>query len=83
MARFPFSLRRLARDRRGMAAVEFALIAPTLIVLFMGVLEMTFRFRANEEATRYVHQAADLISREAEHTNSSLLEIYGASVYMM
>jgi len=81
MARF--SLLRFLRDRRGMAAVEFALIAPTLIVLFMGVLEMTFRFRANEETTRYVHQAADLISREGEQTNADLLEIYRASVYMM
>ncbi len=83
MARFRTPFGRLARDRRGMAAVEFALIAPTLIVLFMGVLEMTFRFRANEEATRYVHQAADLISREGEQTDADLLEIYGASVYMM
>jgi len=83
MARSIFSFARLARDRRGMAAVEFALIAPTLIVLFMGVLEMTFRFRANEEATRYVHQAADLISREGEQTNADLLEIYNASVFMM
>lgn len=78
----PF-LRRFRRDRRGMAAVEFALIAPTLIVLFMGVLEMTFRFRANEETTRYVHQAADLISREGEQTDASLLEVYNAAVYMM
>jgi hypothetical protein len=76
-------LKRLVRDRRGMAAVEFALIAPTLIVLFMGVLEMTFRFRANEETTRYVHQAADLIAREANQTNADLREVYNAAVYMM
>lgn len=83
MVRFRLPLKRFGRDRRGMAAVEFALIAPTLIVLFMGVLEMTFRFRANEEATRYVHQAADLVSREGAQTDASLLEIYGASIYMM
>jgi Flp pilus assembly protein TadG len=58
MLRFiPFH--RFASDRRGIAAAEFALIAPALIFLIMGVFEMSFRFRASEEATRYVHQVAD------------------------
>ena len=74
---------RFSRDRRGIAATEFALIAPALIVLVMGVLEMSMRFRAFEEASRYVHQVADLISREEELTTDSLNEIYDASVEMM
>ncbi|MBI1340179.1 hypothetical protein GC169_08230 [bacterium] len=72
-----------ARDERGMAAVEFALIAPTLIVLFMGVFEMTLRFRAVEEATRYVHQVADLTSRDKTLTTADLSAIYDASLHMM
>lgn len=75
--------RRLSSDKRGIAAVEFALIAPTLIVMFMGVLEVTFRFQASEETTRYVHQVADLISREHSMTTADLDAIYDASVYMM
>lgn len=82
MRRFlPF--RRLASDRRGIAAAEFALIAPALIFLVMGVFEMSFRFRAAEEATRYVHQVADLVSRETALTTASLETIYDASVHMM
>ena len=46
MRKSPF-LSRFARDRRGIAAAEFALIAPALIFLIMGVFEMTFRFRAS------------------------------------
>lgn len=75
--------RRLRADKRGIAAVEFALIAPTLIVMFMGVIEVTFRFQASEEATRYVHQVADLISREHSMTTNDLDAIYDASVHMM
>ncbi len=75
--------RRLRRDRKGIAAVEFALIAPALIVLFMGVIELTFRFHASQEATRYVHQAADLIAREHGMTTNDLDAIYDASVHMM
>jgi Flp pilus assembly protein TadG len=77
------SSRRLFTDRRGIAATEFALIAPALIFLVMGVLEMSFRFRASEEATRYVHQVADLVSREEDLTTEQLGKIYGAAVYMM
>jgi Flp pilus assembly protein TadG len=76
-------LRRLGRDSRGIAATEFALIAPALIFLIMGVFEMSFRFRATEEATRYVHQIADLVSRETALTTDAIGEMYGASVHMM
>jgi Flp pilus assembly protein TadG len=80
---FRFRLSGFFRDRRGVAATEFALIAPALIFLVMGVLEMSMRFRASEEATRYVHQVADLISRENTLTTSDLDKIYDASIYMM
>lgn len=51
---------RLARDRRGVSAVEFALLAPALLGLIFGVIEMgraaytqgVVSFAA-EEATRY------------------------------
>lgn len=74
---------RLFKDRRGVAAAEFALIAPALIFLIMGVFEMSFRFRASEEATRYVHQVADIVSRETELTEDDLQELYEASLFMM
>lgn len=78
-----FRRRSLLRDRRGIAATEFALIAPALIFVVVGVLEMTMRFRAAEEAARYVHQAADLIARESTLTTSNVDDIYKAAVYMM
>ena len=74
---------RLFKDRRGVAAAEFALIAPVLIFLIMGVFEMSFRFRASEETTRYVHQVADIISRETELTEGDIEELYEASIFMM
>jgi hypothetical protein len=41
------------------------------------------RFRAAEEATRYVHQVADLVAREDDLTTEQLGRIYGAAVFMM
>lgn len=84
MALIKFQKRKSLRsDRRGIAAVEFALIAPALIVMFMGVVEVTFRFQASQEATRYVHQVSDLISREHGLTTNDLDAIYDASIHMM
>lgn len=74
---------RFLADGRGVAATEFALIAPALIFLIMGVFELSFRFRAAEEATRYVHQVSDLVSREVGLTTASLEEIRDAAVFMM
>lgn len=74
---------RFALDRRGIAATEFALIAPALIFLVMGVLELSLRFRAGDEATRYVHQVADLVAREDTLVESELVDIYQAAPNMM
>lgn len=77
------SLKRFARNERGVAAVEFAIILPALAVIFMGILEMALRFRAAEETTRYCHQIADLVAREEAISTASLTSLYKASVYMM
>jgi Flp pilus assembly pilin Flp len=78
-----FSSVKFFRDRRGVAAAEFALIAPALIFLVVGVLEMSLRFRAKEESTRFVHQVADLVSRENTLSTDMLETIYAASINMM
>ena len=74
---------RVLKDNRGIAATEFALIAPALILMVMGVFEMSFRFRAAEETTRYVHQIADLVSRDPSLTTASLTEMRKASAFLM
>ena len=39
--------RKLAADRSGLAAVEFAVAFPVLIVLIWGIFQVAFLFRAN------------------------------------
>jgi hypothetical protein len=73
----------LLKNERGMAAAEFALLSPVLVIMFMGILELSARYRASEEATRYVNQVADLVSREPTLTTAMLEDILDASVYMM
>lgn len=50
-------LRRLQRDRRGAIAVEFALVMPVFIGMFMGMMEYStvyFTYGAIQSATRDV-----------------------------
>jgi Flp pilus assembly pilin Flp len=41
MQKTSLSVRRLWKDRSGLAAVEFAMIFPMMVVMFFGVLELS------------------------------------------
>ena len=56
VARARASLRQLPRDSRGTTLIEFALIAPLLFMLLMGIVETGLMF------------AADILLQDATHT---------------
>lgn len=56
--------RRLRGNRDGVGAVEFALIAPVLIILYMGSLEISVAMSVNKKLARASSTVADLITQE-------------------
>lgn len=64
--------RRLFRDRSGVGAVEFAIIAPILLVLYIGAVEITIGLSASKRATRSVATIADLVTQQSS-VNKTLL----------
>lgn len=50
--------KRLRRDRRGATLVEFAMVAPTLLVVIMGLLDMSYRLYAKAMLEGSVQKAA-------------------------
>lgn len=54
---------RLARDRSGMSAIEFALIMPLMIVLFFGTVEMSSGFAVDRKVAMAAQTLSDLTSR--------------------
>ena len=57
-------LRRFATDRRGVGAVEFALITPLLLSLYITSFEITIGLSVAKRVTRSASTIADLVTRE-------------------
>jgi Flp pilus assembly protein TadG len=54
--------RTLAKDNRGVAAVEFAFIAPLLITLYLGTMEVSGLLQMNKKIGRAASTSGDLIA---------------------
>ena len=60
------ALRRRSRDERGASALEFALIAPVLMLLVMGIIEMSFLMRDYVSLSSTVRAGARTASAAAD-----------------
>jgi Flp pilus assembly protein TadG len=70
--------RRFASDKHGVSAVEFALIAPVMLALYMGAAQMTAALNADRKVTGAANAVADLIAQDDFVTNDELADIYAA-----
>lgn len=56
-------LSRFARDARGIAAVEFALLAPVMVLLYCGLAELTMAMMAQRRVAHVASVVADLVAQ--------------------
>jgi len=80
--------RLFANDRRGVSAIEFALIAPVMIVLYIGMVEITEGTAIDRQVTQTARAMADLASQANLSTNydissTQLANILAAATAMM
>ncbi|HWM45398.1 MAG TPA: TadE/TadG family type IV pilus assembly protein [Xanthobacteraceae bacterium] len=73
-------LTRFARDRRGVSAVEFALIAPLLVAIYFGGIEVTTAVAVDRKMTLVAHTVADLAAQSSKLTEAEITDILKASV---
>ena len=76
-------LRKFTHGASGMAAVEFALIAPFMIVLFFGLVELCSALNAHQKVTSVASTAADLVGQAKEVTAADLDDVFAASSAIM
>jgi Flp pilus assembly protein TadG len=63
---------RLLKDRSGLAAVEFALIAPLLLAMYFVTMEMSLGIEANKKVGRIGSMVADIVTQQSTLTKSDL-----------
>lgn len=54
----------LSKDQRGIAAVEFALVVPVIVILFLGSIDAVFALTAKRKVSLATHSMADIAARE-------------------
>lgn len=66
------SVRALVGDSSGIAAVEFALIAPLLFSLYFVTMEVSQAIETNKKVSRAASMAADLITQQQSITGTEV-----------
>lgn len=68
--------RKLYRDNRGVSAVEFALIAPLMLVLYAGLTEVCQAMIAERRAGHVASTVGDLVAQAETVSTSELTDIF-------
>lgn len=71
------ALKRLREEKSGMGGVEFAIIAPLLLMLYITAFEVTVGLSVAKRATRTAGVVADLVSQSNEVVTKSSLATMG------
>jgi len=80
MRQLPTHLRKFIYDRKGLAALEFALIAPFLLLLYFGVVDLANWYMSHRRLVLAGSTMADLTTQSAGTVTVSDLDKYWTSV---
>ena len=75
--------KRLGRDRRGVSAVEFALIAPAMIAFYFGLAEITQALLAERRAGHAASAIGDLVAQSSTISNTEITDIFQIATTIM
>jgi Flp pilus assembly protein TadG len=74
---------RFVSDRHGVAAIEFAMIIPIMMVLFFGTLEFSSGVAASRKVTLTARTLSDLTSQSVSVANTDLNNFFAAAGAIM
>jgi Flp pilus assembly protein TadG len=77
--RLPSWARRFAGDTKGVSAVEFALVLPLMLTLYLGGVEVSQAIAASRKVTLVSRTVADLASQSSKITAAQMTNILNAS----
>jgi Flp pilus assembly protein TadG len=72
-------LRNLVRDQRGVSAVEFAMLAPLMITMYFGTVEVSQGISIDRKLSLTARTVADLASQVTSINNADMTNLLQAS----
>lgn len=66
------AFRRFWRDRKGTGAIEFAIIAPLLIMAYIGSFEVSLGFSISRKVARASSTVADVLTQQTDVSKATL-----------
>jgi Flp pilus assembly protein TadG len=71
--------RRLASDERGVSAVEFAMLLPLMLTLYLGTVEISQGIGADRKVTLVTRTVADLVAQVTSINNADMTNSLNAA----
>jgi Flp pilus assembly protein TadG len=77
------SVRDFVADKRAIAATEFAVIVPLMLVMFFGTVEFSSAVAINRKVTMIARTLSDLTSQSTSVDDSDMQDTFTASISMI
>ena len=71
------------RDRRGVSAVEFALIVPVLLIFYFGMAELTEAMMAQRRLSHLTASIGDVVARDQRFTDARRDDVFSVGTVLM
>ncbi len=76
---FSWRWRRFCRDQHGVSAIEFALIFPIMVTMYLGAVDISQVLTADRKITSLASTTADLVAQAETLSEGDLIDIYDAA----
>jgi len=74
----PARFRRFAADQRGVSAVEFAILLPLMLTMYLGGVEISQAVSADRKTTLVAHTIGDLTAQASNVSSADMTNVLNA-----
>jgi Flp pilus assembly protein TadG len=78
-----FTLKAFFKDKRGVSAIEFALVAPLLIMAYLGLAEITLGMMASRRTAHLAATLGDLAAQSDSLSNANITDLWAIGSNML
>jgi len=77
------TLKAFFKDKRGVSAIEFAFVAPILIMAYLGLAELTLGMMASRRASHLAASVGDLAAQSDSLSQANVNDLFAIGTSMM